>query len=185
MFSFKIGKSNELNEEKYNHIVQVKLSHKTMTTKQRTKSVLNFFNRYELHGNVRNRSLVRKQKGKFLPCAVVERFFDIIDDIHVNKLGHARSEKKNITAAQQKWYGIPRMAVETYLSLCPPCTIDSKKTKLRPLKFMISSSSGARAQVDLIDMRSSEDPVTDHKWILCCGDHLSGYSQVLRRRILG
>jgi hypothetical protein len=43
---------------------------------------------------------------------------------------------------------------------------------------MISSSCGARVQVDLIDMRYSEDPVTGHKWILQYGDHLSGYSQV-------
>jgi hypothetical protein len=133
-----------------------------------------FFNRYELYRNVRNQALVCKQKEKFLPCAVVERFFDIIDDIYVNKLGHARSAKKNITAVQQKWYGIPRMVVETYLSLCPQCTTNSKKakkTKLCPLKFMISSSCGARAQVDLIEMRSSEDQVTGHKWILCNGDH--------------
>jgi hypothetical protein len=181
MFSSKIGKTNELNEEKYNHIVHVKLNYKTVTAKQRTKCMHNFFNRYELGGNVRNCSLVCKQKGKFLPCAVVERLFEIINDIRVNKLGHARSEKKNFTAVQQKWYGIPRTAVEMYLSLCPHCTINSKKTKktkLCPLKFMISSSCGARAQVDLIDMRSSEDPVTGHKWILCYGDHLSGYSQV-------
>jgi hypothetical protein len=31
---------------------------------------------------------------------------------------------------------------------------------------MISCSSGARAQVDLINMRSSEDPETGHKWII-------------------
>jgi hypothetical protein len=73
------------------------------------------------------------------------------------------------------------MAVETYLSQCPQCTIDSKKnkkTKLCPLKFMTSNSCGTRAQVDLIDMRSSENPVTGHKCILHYGDHLSGYSQV-------
>jgi hypothetical protein len=57
-----------------------------------------------------------------------------------------------------------------YLSLCPQYTIDAKttkKTKMQPLKFMISCSCGTRAQVDLIDMRSSEDPVMGHKWILC------------------
>jgi hypothetical protein len=43
---------------------------------------------------------------------------------------------------------------------------------------MISCSCGARVQVNLIDMRSSKDPVTGHKWILCYGDHLSSYSQV-------
>jgi hypothetical protein len=50
---------------------------------------------------------------------VVERFFNIIDDIQINKLGHARSTRKNITAVQQHWYGIPRAAIETYLSMCP------------------------------------------------------------------
>jgi hypothetical protein len=106
MFSSKIDKTKELDEQKYNQIFQVKLNYKTMTTKQRTKIMRIFFTRYELCGTVRNRSLARKQKGKFLPCTVAKRFFDIIDDIHVNKLGHARSIKKNITALQQKWYGI-------------------------------------------------------------------------------
>jgi hypothetical protein len=106
MFSCKIAKTKKLDENKYNHIVQVKLNYKRMTAKERTKSVHNLFNQYELHENVRSCSLVCKQKGKFLPCTVAKRFFDIIDDIHVNKLGHARSIKKNITALQQKWYGI-------------------------------------------------------------------------------
>jgi hypothetical protein len=42
--------------------------------------------RGRMRSSRRNHSLVLKQKGNFLPCAVVERFFDI-DDIHVNKLG--------------------------------------------------------------------------------------------------
>jgi hypothetical protein len=108
-----------LDRQKYIHIVQVKLNYKTMTAKERMKSMPNLFTRYELHGNVKNQLLVHKQKGKFLPCAVVESFFDIIDDIHINKLGHTRSAKKNITAVQQKWYGIPKTAIEMYLSLCP------------------------------------------------------------------
>jgi len=40
----------ELDEEKYNHIVQVKLNYKRMTTKERTESVQYFFNQYKLHG---------------------------------------------------------------------------------------------------------------------------------------
>jgi hypothetical protein len=64
MFSCKIGKTKKLDEEKYNHIVQVKLSYKRMSANVRTKCVCNLFNRYELRGNVRNRSLVCKQKGK-------------------------------------------------------------------------------------------------------------------------
>ena len=50
IFISKIGKTKELDEEKYNHIVQVKLNYKRMTTKERTKSVQNFFNQYKLHG---------------------------------------------------------------------------------------------------------------------------------------
>jgi hypothetical protein len=104
--------------------------------------------------------LLAHKKGKSLPCIVVDRLFDINDDILVKNLVHARSTKKNITAVQQKWTWIPRIAIEMYLSLCPQCTIDSNKTKLCPLKFMVSSSYGARVQVDLIDMKSSEDPVS-------------------------
>jgi hypothetical protein len=102
MFSSKIDKTKELDEQKYNQIFQVKLNYKTMTTKQRTKIMRIFFTRYELCGNVRNRSLARKQKGKFLPYAVVDSFFDIIDNIHVNKLGHTRSAKKKLLQLNTK-----------------------------------------------------------------------------------
>jgi hypothetical protein len=44
---------------------------------------------------MRNQPLVFRQKGKLLPCAAVEIFFEIINDIHV-KNGHARSAKKRI-----------------------------------------------------------------------------------------
>jgi hypothetical protein len=44
MFTSKIGKTKELDKEKYNQIVQVKLNYKRMSAKARTKNVCNFFN---------------------------------------------------------------------------------------------------------------------------------------------
>jgi hypothetical protein len=73
MFTSKIGKTKELDEEKYNQIVQVKLNYKRMSANKRTKNVCNFFNQYELHGN---QPLVCKEKGKLLPCAVIEKLHD-------------------------------------------------------------------------------------------------------------
>jgi hypothetical protein len=84
-----IGKTKELDEQKYNQIVKVKLNYKTASAKQRTRGVCNFFSRHRLPGNVTNQSLVHKQKGKFLPCAVVESFFDIFDDIHVVSINYS------------------------------------------------------------------------------------------------
>jgi len=46
--------------------------------------------------------IICKQKRTFLPYAVIERLIDIIDDIHINKLGDARIAKKSITAFHQK-----------------------------------------------------------------------------------
>ena len=91
LFSSKLGKTKDLDAEKFNYILQVKLNYRKMTGNERVKSVRNFINCYELRGNVRNHCLVNKQRGKFLSCAIVENFFDIINDINVNKLGHARS----------------------------------------------------------------------------------------------
>ncbi len=44
IFFSKIGKTKKLDEEKYYHIVQVKLNYRRMTAKGRTKSVHNIFN---------------------------------------------------------------------------------------------------------------------------------------------
>jgi hypothetical protein len=41
-FPSKIGKTKELDEEKYIHIVQVKLNYKTMSAKEKIKSVCKF-----------------------------------------------------------------------------------------------------------------------------------------------
>jgi hypothetical protein len=44
IFISKIGKTKELDEEKYNHIVKVMLNYKTRSAKEITKNVHNFFN---------------------------------------------------------------------------------------------------------------------------------------------
>lgn len=175
----KIGRTKELTQAQYNKILYIKQYYCSMTTEQRTKTIRNLNNRYELRGNVKDNCLVRKFKGKLLPCATLESFFDIIDKIH-KKLGHAK-ERKTIKMVQKQWYGISNFAVKAYMSLCPQCNQvarNTKKMKMRPLKFILSKQVGARAQVDLIDMRSQPDPVTNHKWILRYADHLSAFSHV-------
>jgi hypothetical protein len=79
---------------------------------------------------------------------------------HLLNEGNTSSSAASFPVGQ---FGIPRTAIQTYLSLYPQCTVDAKKKKC-PLKFMICSTSGA--MVDLMDMINSEDPVTGHKWIL-------------------
>jgi hypothetical protein len=109
-----------------------------MTTAQRTKQICNLNNRYELRENVKYNCLVRKIKGKLLPCAMLESFFDIIDNVH-KKLGHAK-ERKTIKMVQKQWYGISNLAVKAYMSLCPQCNQvarNTKKIKMRPLKFIL------------------------------------------------
>ena len=49
--------------------------------------------------------------------------------------------------------------------------------KQRPLKMILSETIGKRAQMDLIDMSSQQDP-DGYKWILRLIDHLSGHGHV-------
>jgi hypothetical protein len=60
LFSSKLGKTKDLDAEKFNYILQVKLNYRKMTGKERVKSVHNFINCYELRENVRSHCLVDK-----------------------------------------------------------------------------------------------------------------------------
>ena len=53
-----------------------------------------------------------------------------------------------------------------------------KAAKRNPMKMILSKRVGHRCQVDLIDMSSSENPVTGDNYILRYADHLYGYGHV-------
>ncbi len=65
-------------------------------------------------------------------------FFYLFYKLHVHSLGHTKSDKKNIDRLQNKWHGILRADVETYVLLCPQGALDVKQTKKvdRILKFI-------------------------------------------------
>jgi len=133
-----------------------------------------------LVGNVESNCLRRHWNGELQPVPTYENVFEIIHTNHI-ALGHAKDKRKNKIAINQKWYGVPMSAVELYLSLCPNCITGkkiAKKAKRNPLKMILSSRVGHRCQVDLIDMSSSENPITGDKYILRYTDHLSAYGHV-------
>lgn len=113
-----------------------------------------------------------------IKIATKEKMFGIIHKAHKD-LGHPRGSRPQITHIKRKWYGIIEEYVKIYCALCPDCTSRRRRisAKQRPLKMIISETIGKRAQMDLIDMSSQEDP-KGYKWILRLVDHLSNHGHV-------
>ena len=113
-----------------------------------------------------------------IKVATVENMFDIIHKAH-RKLGHPRGSRSQYTHIKGEWYGITEEFVKVYIGLCPTCASTRRKitAKQRPLKMILSETIGKRAQMDLIDMSSQQDP-DGYKWILRLIDHLSGHGHV-------
>jgi len=58
--------------------------------------------------------------------------------------------------------------------MCVPNKVAPKRTKMQPLKMILSKKVGSRFQMDLIEM----PPYQDYCYILCVVDHLSKYGYV-------
>jgi hypothetical protein len=86
--------------------------------------------------------------------------------------------------SQMSWYyGVPFNAVKTFIHTCPMCVpnrVAQKRTKMQPLKMILSKKVGSRFQMDLIEM----PPYQDYCYILRVIDHLSkcGYVRPIKAR---
>jgi len=91
------------------------------------------------------------------------------------RLVHAQCIWKKKTKIDEEWYGVPEPAVQMFLTLCPECAPTqqiTRKSKMSPLKMILSETIGSRAQLDLIDMTSQEH--NGYSWVLQYHDHHSG-----------
>jgi hypothetical protein len=161
--------------------VDLLLKFESLTAAEKRGEAARYNRKYKLVGNVESNRLRRNWKGEEQPVPTYENIFDIIHKCHVHTLGHAKDKRKNKIEINKMWYGVPMSAVELYLSMCPNCSTArkiSKKAKRNPLKMILSTRVGHRVQVDLIDMSSSQNPVTGDNYILRYADHLSAYGHV-------
>jgi len=86
-------------------------------------------------------------------------------------------KNKNIINDDLGYYGVPFNAVKTFIHTCPMCVpnkVAPKRTKMQPLKMILSKKVGSRFQMDLIEM----PPYQDYCYILRVVDHLSKYGYV-------
>ncbi len=123
-------------------------------------------------------SPLRRNHAQHLKVATKEAMFAIIMGAHQH-LSHARDPRSIISFIKKNWYGITEKDVKSAVSLCPQCFASKPKisAKQMPLKMILSETIGKRAQMDLIDMTSQQDP-DGFCWILRLIDHHSGFGAV-------
>jgi hypothetical protein len=76
---------------------------------------------------VKNHCLAQQFKGKLLPCAIFEDFFDIIEK-YLKKIGHGKKGKL-MKSIHSDYYGISESAVKLFISLCPQCAEGKRETQ--------------------------------------------------------
>jgi hypothetical protein len=123
-------------------------------------------------------SPLRRKGEQNLKVATKEEMFAIIMSAH-QRLSHAKDPRSIIKFIKKYWYGITEEDVKSAVSLCPQCFASKPKisAKQMPLKMILSETVGKRAQMDLIDMTSQQDP-DGFCWILRLIDHHSGFGAV-------
>ena len=125
----------------------------------------------ETYDKARNRGTVNIE---MVPKIVSqEGIFDVLYDSHVDKLGHAASEKmhKNLAASYEN---VSRSMCDIFYKLCPTCALNKKISgKAEAMRPIISRTFNSRGQVDLIDMQAI--PIRGMRWILQYQDHLTKF----------
>jgi hypothetical protein len=173
--------STLINQQWYDHIVQSLcwLSNPDPAMEDiNVGEARRFRRKYQLLTNVKNCCLYRKMRGTMKKVPIYEDVWDIMY-YHHDKLSHTKDLRKNKTNIDLIWYKIPEACVDLFLKLCPYCFSSrnpTKKSKMNPLKFILSPRVGHRAQIDLISMESMS--LLGFQYILRYVDHLSGFSHV-------
>lgn len=168
--------SKVLSQEEYDHALAV-ISNWEANKKRSTEEKA-IGRKYSHQVASHNSSLVDKKSNRKI--VLKNDLFDIINRCHSFQLKHGKDPRPVHGAIKQDYYGITEEDIKTFISLCPICTASRNKisAKMQPLKMILSSTVGKRAQMDLIDMTSSPDHINGYKWILRLIDHHSGYGQV-------
>jgi len=182
------GGSGPPTKEKYDQYVEALQCF--YTAKKRDQFMKNTNTRFSLGTNLKDNNLFRKvqekkKKDSTEPRGVTlkkviwyEKIFDVIHEAHLS-LSHATYSRTHKILIDKKWWVVPETAIKVYISLCPECLSTTQPPvaeSLHPLKMMISSTIGKRAQMDLIDYRRC--PCLGYRWILRYVDHHSGFAHV-------
>lgn len=173
----KIKKTETLTEHQYDDICNVLRGWKVGV--KHSSEQIKWHTNYVLVENTSREAALRWNKnGECLKVATKERMFEIIMEEHV-ALGHAKDARNTYKRIKETWYGITREDIQLAVNLCPICFGTQAKinAKQMPLKMILSLTIGSRAQMDLIDMTSQQDP-DGYCWILRLVDHLSGFGAV-------
>jgi hypothetical protein len=91
-----------------------------------------------------------------------EELFDRLHEAHLST-GHGRRDimRKKL----EDFHGIPREAVEVYLSLCNHCEEKKNRSSVKIVTNPITTkTANARCQMDLIDFRTHEND--GYQWLL-------------------
>jgi hypothetical protein len=117
---------------------------------------------------------VQEDRGRY--CYRLQRFHK--DAFYATYLPEWEKAKKSSHLNDDLgYYGVLFNAVKTFIhtcSMCVPNKVTPKRTKMQPLKMILSKKVGSRFQMDLIEM----PPYQDYCYILHVVDHLSKYGYV-------
>jgi hypothetical protein len=104
MYKNKEGRTKEIMKGMYENILYIKQYYSSMSAAERTGDVRAYTTKYQLRGNMKNHCLVQQSKGKLLPCAIIEDYFDIIEKYH-KKIGRGK-QGKLMKSIHSDYYGI-------------------------------------------------------------------------------
>ncbi|CAF4522606.1 unnamed protein product [Didymodactylos carnosus] len=111
------------------------------------------------------------------PVCLYESFYTVISEYHQNISHSGRQKMLAEISSQYSW--IPKFVVEIFLKHCFACQVRKPVKQQVVSKSIISLGVMNRLQIDLIDMRTRPDVVSNdivYQWILNCVDHFSKFS---------
>ena len=165
-------------QDEYNRNLNILRQWKAGATHTQAESKV--YRRFTHVEDASHNSSLRRNNKDFTKVAIKDDVFDIILCYHSQQLGHVVDSRPVYRSLSKEYFGITEEDVKLFISICPVCVVSRGrvKTKQQPLCMIISPTIGKRDHMDLIDMTSSPDPVTGHKWILRLIDHSCGYGRV-------
>lgn len=100
------------------------------------------------------------------------QIYDVIKKIHTNECKHS-GYRKTQEMVNRQYYGISRLMVQKYISLCPTCQTSQPQLTRPNLRPIVENNFLDRFQIDLIDMRHRPDG--EYYYIGHTMDHFSKF----------
>ncbi|CAF1301878.1 unnamed protein product [Didymodactylos carnosus] len=110
------------------------------------------------------------------PVCIFESFYNVIGECH-NNISHG-GRHKTVYEINSHYSWLPRFAVDIFVKQCLPCQLHKPVKHHVVSKPIISLGVMTRLQINLVDMRTRPDKVSEnvvYNWILNCIDHYSKF----------